>query len=85
MYMNMQTLNISLPKNLVKKLDSRAKKEYKNRSELMRDAFRAYLTEHEEWDQIFSAGEDTMKRMGIKTDEEVNKIIYDFRHKQKTH
>ena len=38
--MQTRTLNIALPKELVKKVDEVAKKEYKNRSELIREALR---------------------------------------------
>ena len=43
--MNTQTLNIALPKDLVKKVDELAKKEYRNRSELIREALRVYLSD----------------------------------------
>jgi len=81
--MQTQTLNISLPKELVKKVDTRAKKEFKNRSELMREALRGYLEERDEWEQIFRAGEEAMKKMGIKSEEEINNIVYEFRHGRK--
>ncbi|MBI2036155.1 ribbon-helix-helix protein, CopG family [Candidatus Microgenomates bacterium] len=38
-----QTFNIALPQELVKEVDKRAKIEYKNRSELIREALRVYL------------------------------------------
>ena len=41
--MQTQTFNIALPKELVKKIDATAKKEYKNRSEFIREAVRKYL------------------------------------------
>lgn len=43
--MNTQTLNIALPEDLVKKADQLAKKEYRNRSELIREALRIYIKE----------------------------------------
>lgn len=82
--MQTQTLNIALPKELLKKVDEVAKREYKNRSELIRTALFAYLKDQEEWNQIFKAGEKAMKDMGIKSEEEVNKIVYEFRHKRKS-
>ncbi|MEK7517059.1 MAG: ribbon-helix-helix domain-containing protein [Patescibacteria group bacterium] len=62
-----QTLNISLPKDLVKRVDEVAKKEYRNRSELIREDVRRYLEDQKEWDQIFKAGEKAMQKMGIKS------------------
>ena len=82
--MQTQTLNIALPKDLVKKVDERAKKEYKNRSELMREALRIYLTDRQEWEDLLEYGKKIGKKMGIKNEEDVNKIVYKFRHSKKT-
>lgn len=82
--MNSQTFNISLPRELVKKVDLTAKKEYKNRSEFIREALLVRLREKEKWDQIFKAGEKAMKDMGIKSEEEVNEIMYKYRHGRKS-
>jgi CopG family transcriptional regulator/antitoxin EndoAI len=82
--MNTQTFNIALPEDLVKKADEIAKKEYRSRSELIREALRTYIENKEEWEQIFTAGEKAMKDMGIKTEEEINKIVHDFRHQKKS-
>lgn len=82
--MQTQTFNIALPKDLVKKVDTQAKKEYKNRSELIREALRVYLSDQEEWQEIFKAGEKAMKGMGIKSEEKVNKIVYEYRHGRKS-
>lgn len=41
--MKIQTFKIVLPKNLVEKADKLAKKEYKSRSGLIREALRIYL------------------------------------------
>lgn len=81
--MQTQTLNIALPKELVKKVDQVAKKEYRNRSELIREALRLYLKNLQEWDEIFEYGKKIGKKMGIKSEEDVNKIVYEFRHGRK--
>ena len=83
MYMQTQTLNIALPMNLVKKVDDRAKKEYKNRSELIREALRIYLQDTQEWEEIFEYGQKAMKKMGIKSEKEVEDIVYEYRHGRK--
>jgi CopG family transcriptional regulator / antitoxin EndoAI len=82
--MQTQTLNIALPKELVERVDKQAKKEYKNRSELIREALRVYLTDAEQWNELFAYGGKAMEKMGIKNEEEVNQIVYDFRHKKKS-
>ena len=77
--MNTQTLNISLPRELVKKVDKLAKKEYRNRSELIRQALRRYLEDRYEWENLLSYG----KKMGIKSEKQVNDIVYEYRHGRK--
>lgn len=81
--MQTQTLNIALPKDLVKKVDERARKEYKNRSELMREALRIYLADRQEWEDLLDYGKKVGKKMGIKSEEDVNKIVYEHRHGRK--
>lgn len=53
--MNTQTFNISLPHELVKRVDREAKKEYKNRSEFIREALRIYIIRSEEQNQIHAS------------------------------
>jgi len=81
--MQTQTLNIALPKELVERVDKLAKKEYRNRSGLIREAVRRYLEDRKEWDQIFRVGEKAMLEMGIKSEEEVDRIVYEYRHGRK--
>lgn len=81
--MQTQTFNIALPKELVKKIDEVAKREYRNRSELIRESVRRYLKDVDEWEQIFKSGEKIAKRLGIKSEQDVDKIVYEFRHGKK--
>lgn len=78
--MQSQTLNIALPKELVKKVDEVAKREYRNRSELIREALRVYIKDLEDWEKIFEHGRKTGKKFGIKSEEDVDRIIHEFRH-----
>lgn len=80
MYMNTQTLNISLPSDLIKKVDEVGKNEYRNRSELIREALRVYLEDKYEWGQIFKLGEKVMKEMGVKDEDDIDRIVYEYRH-----
>lgn len=79
-----QTLNIALPKDLVKKVDDLAKKEYRNRSELIREALRVYISDKADWNDLLDYGKKVGKKMGIKSEEDVNKIVYEFRHGKNT-
>lgn len=78
--MNMQTLNISLPEDLIKKVDELASKEFRNRSDLIREALRSYIKTSQKWEDLFSYGTSTAKNLGITSEEEVNKIVANYRH-----
>lgn len=78
--MQTQSFNIVLPKELVQKIDAMAKKEYRNRSELIREAARIYLARRMEWDELFAYGKAMGKKLGITSEEDVNKIVWDYRH-----
>lgn len=81
--MQTQTFNIALPSNLVARMDLVAANEYRNRSELIREAVRVYLDRIERWDKIFKAGKRVAKKMGIKSEEDVNRIVLEYRHGRK--
>ena len=81
--MQTQVFNIVLPKDLVDKAERIAKSEYKNRSELIREALRVYIEDKEEWQEVFAFSEKAMKQMKIKSEEEVDRIVRKYRHGRK--
>lgn len=78
--MQIQTLNISLPADLVKMADLYAEKEFKTRSEFVKTALMAYLKDISVWEDMFVYGDKIGKKMGIKSEKDVNKIIEEYRH-----
>lgn len=78
--MKTKTFNIALPAELVKKIDQKSKAEYRNRSEFIREAVRIYLARKERWADLFAYGQKIGRKMGIKSEEEVNRIVYEYRH-----
>lgn len=50
--METKTLNISLPQQLIAKVDRLAKRHAANRSEFIRDALRRQIMEQERWDML---------------------------------
>lgn len=78
--MNIQTLNIALPRDLVKRADRVAKKEYRNRSDLIREALRVYLKNAEEWEKLFTYGHQQARKLGIKSETDVNRLVAEYRH-----
>lgn len=81
--MSVQTLNIALPQELVKAIDRQAKREYKNRSELIREAVRIYLKDMRDWNYIFEIGERAAKKIGIKSEADIDRLVYEVRHGKK--
>lgn len=73
-------MNIALPKLLVKRADQVAKAEYRNRSELIREALLRYLNNKTRWQSLFAYGKRMGKKAGIKSEADVDRIVYEFRH-----
>lgn len=82
--MNTQTVNIALPDDLIKKVDNLAKNEYRNRSELIREALRVYIRNSESWRELFAYGKSTAKKMNITSEKQVDNIVAEYRHGKKS-
>ncbi|GAG22959.1 unnamed protein product, partial [marine sediment metagenome] len=52
----------------------------RNRSELIREATRSYLKEQERWEWVFNRGREAGRKLGIKSEEDVSKIVDEYRH-----
>ena len=74
-----QTFNISLPKDLVVAMDRTAKKEYRNRSDLIREAVRVYLSNAQAWNQLFAYGERQAKKLRISSETQVTERVAAYR------
>lgn len=66
-------INISVPKPLEKEIIKMAKRENKTKSELLREAFRVYQW-RKNWAQIRIWGEETARRLGIETYDDIERI-----------
>ncbi|MCZ8155008.1 MAG: ribbon-helix-helix domain-containing protein [Leptospira sp.] len=60
-----QTVNISFEKALLKEIDKIAKKEHRSRSELIREAARAYIEKKSRWQAIFSFADKANSKVKI--------------------
>jgi metal-responsive CopG/Arc/MetJ family transcriptional regulator len=72
-----QTVNISFDKAFLKEIDKIAKKEHRSRSELIREAARAYIDRKSRWNNIFQLGIESSSINKISENdifEEVNKV-----------
>ena len=57
-----QTVNISFEKALLKEIDKIAKREHRSRSELIREAARAYIEKKSKWQAIFDFTSKTIDK-----------------------
>jgi len=68
------TVSISFQSDLLKKIDKTAKKEFRSRSEFIREATRMYVEKKAKWNQIFSLGDEIQKKNTIYEDEIIDEI-----------
>lgn len=66
-------INISVPQAMAQQINEVAKEEDKTVSELLREAFRVYRWRRD-WGKIRRWGDETAKRMGIESYDDVEKI-----------
>ncbi len=63
--MKTSTINLSIPRDLLEKADREAKKESRSRSELMREALRAYIGRQDRWERITTYADAQVKKLGL--------------------
>ena len=73
MQLQRSIVNISMPKAMLKRVEKIAKEENRTKSELLREAFRKYEFD-KDWTQIRAWGKEIALRMGIKNDDDVERI-----------
>lgn len=73
--MSSQTFNLSLPKELVKKLDAQAKKEFSSRSDYVRRAIVNQLKSEQAVEAIFERANKKGKQLGVSSEQQVYDIL----------
>ena len=71
-------INISISGNLLKEADKLAKSEYRNRSELFREALRNYIRFRSELDDIYSYAQKQAQKKQIDKNQ-LEQIINEYR------
>jgi metal-responsive CopG/Arc/MetJ family transcriptional regulator len=67
--MAISTVNISFKEDLLAEIDSIARRESRSRSELIREAARAYIDRKKRWERIFAFGTKQAKKLGLKAED----------------
>ena len=72
-----ETITFSLPSNMIKEIDKIAEKENITREQILSEALTQYLNMGKIWEQIYKWGEESAKELGIKTEEDIDRIIHE--------
>ncbi len=75
-------MTLSLPPDMVKEVEDIVKEEKRTKSELFREALRKYIND-KRWLQIRQWGLKTAQQLGISTEEEVDRLVHDYRKVKK--
>lgn len=77
--MNVKTINISLPPDLIEKIDQKAKEEYRSRSELFKEATLIYIQTKDNWKVLQQDLAAKAKKMGLKSEKDIETIVDSLR------
>ena len=77
-----RTITLSLPSGTIEEIDKLALEEQTTRNEICRSALDQYFRSHQAWKQIFEQGEEWARELGIRNEEDVDKLIHEFRKEQ---
>ncbi len=77
-----KVVSISLPLETLAAAQLIAREEQRTMSELMREALRAYQRERREWDEIFALAAQKGREAGVRTEQDVVRIIRSERRKR---
>jgi CopG family transcriptional regulator/antitoxin EndoAI len=69
-------ITVSLPPEIAAEIDRLAVEENRTRSELVREAFRQYVT-YGRWRRIRRRGDQTAREFGIRTEADVDRILHE--------
>jgi len=75
--MSTKTFNLSLPEELVDKLDDQAKKDYSSRSDYVRKAVINQIRSEQALDRVLNRANAKGKKAGITSEQQVYDIISD--------
>ncbi len=80
---NSRVISFSLPAPMLEAAEAMARHENRTMSELMREAFRVYQRERQSWEGVFAYGEANAKRIGVRGDRDVVRIVRESRRQRR--
>lgn len=70
-----KTINISLPQEVIKQIDRKAKEEYRSRSEFIKVAAIQYIKRQDNWAIFQKDMAQRAKKLGLRTEDDVEEMI----------
>ena len=71
-------LNVSMSEELYKNIESLATEESRTKSDLVREAFRQYVS-NKRWGRIRQWGDETARKLGIRDEKDIEKLLHESR------
>ena len=75
-------INLSLPQDIYAQVEELADQMGISKSELLRNALKQYVASEMRWQRIRKWGEETAKKLNIGDEDDVDRIIHEFRQEK---
>lgn len=75
-------VNLSLPNETYEQVEELADRMEVSKSEILREALKQYVASEKRWQQIRRWGEETAKRLDIRDEDDVDRMIHEFRQEK---
>ena len=75
-------VNFSLSPEIYKEVEELARQRETSRSQVLREALKQYVASERRWQQLRKWGEETNRRLGMKDEDDLERIIYDYREEE---
>lgn len=74
-----RTISITLPPDLLDKVQEVARREHRTMSELFREALRRYMTQEPQWDALLLRTRAAGEALGVKSESDVERLTDEYR------
>ena len=75
-------VNLSLPQETYRQVEELADQMKVSKSELLREALKHYVASERRWQQIRQKGQETAKEFSIEDEDDVDRIIHEYRQEK---
>jgi len=76
-------VNMSLPPELLLQVEEMARQRGVPKSHILREALKDYIASERRWERIRRWGEESARRLRIRDEEDVDRLIHEFRRESR--